>query len=335
MSDAERRSILSQVAEGTLSPDEAADRLSALDHEARDRDAHDHTGSGRSSGRTAAGGDRGLPPGAPAARIRIVGSVRMVEITGDPNVKEAVAEGPHDARREGDLLIIEGEGPEVAWSQPGWRWNWKWGDEDADEEERESVGSRRGGDWHVGYKSGVGWSAGRPRTTRVRTGGFPGAVAFAESFTGKGQRRSPALKVRVNPNLPLEVGIKAGAMSVQGVSSPITAEADAASLQIKGFTGPLAATINAGKLEATGRIDEGNSRIECNAGKVDLRLTSGSSVKITAKAELSRINLPGAETRSGGLLGSEHESVVGGGAATLSMEVNVGAANVVLIDEDS
>src|SRR5688572_13157781 len=112
MSDAERRSILSQVAEGTLSPDEAAERLACLDQ----------AGSNRTSVKTAAGGDRGLPPGAPASRIRIVGSVRMVEIVGDANVKEASVEGPHDARREGDLLIIEGEGPDVAWSQPGWRW---------------------------------------------------------------------------------------------------------------------------------------------------------------------------------------------------------------------
>lgn len=327
MSDAERRAILSQVAEGTLSPDEAAERLASLD---TDKSTHDHPGRVRASARTAAGGERGLPPGAPASRIRIVGSVRMVEIIGDANVKEANVEGPHDARREGDLLIIEGEGPDVAWSQPGWRWNWNWageGDGDEDPEPRQR-------DWHVGYKSGAGWSSGRPRSPRVRISGFPGAVAFAESLSGGRQRRSPALKVRVNPNLPLEAGIKAGAMSITGVAAPITAEADAASLQIKGFTGPLDAKVNAGKLEATGLIDEGTSRIECNAGKVDLRLDSGSSVKITARAELSRVNLPGAETRSGGLLGSEHEATVGGGAATLSIEVNVGSATVALADEN-
>lgn len=327
MSDAERRSILSQVAEGTLSPDEAAERLASLDG---DQVAHDQPGGQRSSVKTAAGGERGLPPGAPASRIRIVGSVRMVEIIGDANVKEASVEGQHDARREGDLLIIEGEGPEVAWSQPGWRWNWNWaGEGDGSEEDSE----RRNKDWHVGYKSGVGWSAGRPRGQRVRVAGFPGAVAFAESLSGR-QRRSPALKVRVNPHLPLEAGIKAGAMSITGVTAPITAEADAASLQIKGFTGPLDAKVNAGKLEATGRIAEGASRIECNAGKIDLRLDPGSSVKITARAELSRVNLPGAETRSGGLLGSEHEATVGGGAATLTMEVNVGSATVALADEN-
>lgn len=324
MSDAERRSILSQVAEGTLSPDEAAERLASLDRDA----AHDQPGSQRSAVRTAAGGDRGLPPGAPASRIRVVGSVRMVEIVGDANVKEASVEGPHDARREGDVLIIEGEGPDVPWSQPGWRWNWNWAGQNEDEEIE-----RRPKDWYVGYKSGAGWSSGRSRP-RVRVSGFPGAVAFAESLSGARHRRSPALKVRVNPSLPLEAGIKAGAMSITGVAAPITAEADAASLQIKGFSAPLDAKVNAGKLEATGVMNQGESRIECNAGKVDIRLEPGSRVKITARAELSRINLPSSEVRSGGLLGSEHEAVIGDGGGTLFMEVNVGSATVALADEN-
>lgn len=329
MSDAERRSILSQVAEGTLSPDEAAERLAALD---RDRATHDHPGASRPSAKTAAGGERGLPPGAPASRIRIVGSVRLVEIVGDANVKEASVEGPHDARREGDLLIIEGEGPEVAWSQPGWRWNWNWTGE-GDGEDDEDGAERKPKDWYVGYKSGAGWSSGRTRQ-RVRVAGFPGAAAFAEGLSGARQRRSPALKVRVNPNLPLEAGIKAGSMSIAGVSAPITAEADAASLQIKGFTAPLDVKVNAGKLEATGLMNQGESRIECNAGKVDIRLEAGSRVKITARAELSRINLPSSEVRSGGLLGSEHEALIGDGGGTLFMEVNVGSATVALTDEN-
>ena len=334
MSDAERRSILSQVAEGTLSPDEAAERLAALDEPS----ASDRSGGSGSPSQTAAGGDRGLPPGAPAARIRIVGSVRMVDIIGDPTVKEAVAEGPHDARREGDLLIIEGEAPEGPWSQPGWRWNWNWGDGDSDEHEegereRERAGANR--DWYVGYKSGAGWSSGRQRP-RVRISGLP--PGFAEAISGRrgsGPRRSPALKVRVNPDLPLEIGIKAGAMSVKGVSAPITAEADAASLQIKGFSAPLDVRVNAGKFEGTGLLDKGESRIECNAGKVDVRLDPRSNVRITARAELSRVNITGGETRTGGLLGSEHEATMGDGAGTLALEVNVCAATVVVGEQDT
>jgi len=38
--------------------------------------------------------------------VRALGSA---DIIGDPSVREAVAEGPHIARREGDTLVIEGD----------------------------------------------------------------------------------------------------------------------------------------------------------------------------------------------------------------------------------
>lgn len=280
MSDHERRSILTQVAEGTLSPDEAAERLSELGGAPTD-------GRGDTTPGSAAGGERGLPPGAPATSLRITGSVRMIEIIGDPTVAEAVAEGPHDARREGDVLVIEGEGPDVSWSQPGWRYS---------------------------------YSSSRSR----------GPIVM-----GLGQnRRMPALKVRVNPELPIEIGVKAGAMSVRGVNSPITAECDAGSLQIKDFSGPLQVCVNAGKVEASGRMVKGASRIEANAAKVELRLDPDSSVRIHARSELGRILLPGGGPRpgKGSLLGQESDALIGAGDATLDVEVNVGAASVSLLE---
>ncbi len=288
MSDTERRSILTQVAEGTLSPDEAAERLSDLGRDG------DH--QGETPPRSAAGGERGLPPGAPATSLRVTGSVRMIEIIGDPSVAEAVAEGPHDARREGSVLIIEGEGPDVNWSQQGWR--------------------------HF-YSS------------TMQGGSSASARSRGPVFVGLGQKgRMPTLKVRVNPDLPIEVGVKAGAMSVKGVNSPITAECDAGSLQIKGFSGPLQIAVNAGKVEATGRITTGASRIEANAAKVDLRLDASSSVRIHAKSELGRVVLPGADLLSGkaSLLGHQSDATVGAGEATLDLEVNVGAATVSVVE---
>lgn len=326
MSDSERRSILSQVAEGTLSPDEAAERLAALE-----TDTHDH-GEPTGSRRPTAGGDRGLPPGEPATRLRVVGSVRMIEIVGDSSVAEAVADGPHDARREGDLLVIEGEGPEVSWNQPGWRWNWNWtGVEDDGEGDGERAG-RREGPRGLFYDYDI--DLGRfSRRGRGRARG-PVVAGF-----GPGAKRIPALRVRVNPSLPLEVGVKAGSLSVTGVDGPITAEADAASLQIRGFTAPIEVRVNAGKFEASGLVAAGHSLIEANAAKVDIRLDPASNVTIKARAELGRVNLPGAPEdsligggRRASLLGSEHEAVIGAGEASLDMEVNVGAANVSVDD---
>src|SRR5687767_12137851 len=99
----ERRRILGQVAEGTMSPSDAAERLAVLD------EVPDEAAAGRTSD------DNEPMPAVPVgdlARVRVVGSLRSIEILGDPSVREAVAEGPHQAWRDGDLLIIETEQPD-------------------------------------------------------------------------------------------------------------------------------------------------------------------------------------------------------------------------------
>jgi hypothetical protein len=79
----DRREILTQVADGRLSPQEAAARLEELERVAAPRD-----------------GDR-------VKAVRIESTARSVVVTGDANVAEATAEGPHQAHREGDTLVIE------------------------------------------------------------------------------------------------------------------------------------------------------------------------------------------------------------------------------------
>ncbi|HEY9288710.1 MAG TPA: hypothetical protein VIT43_11885 [Candidatus Dormibacteraeota bacterium] len=82
MSNADRREILSRVAAGTISPEEAASQLDSLN-------------------RTEAAAE-------PAVRtIRVARHLGSVEIVGDPSVREAVAEGPHRARVEGDTMVFE------------------------------------------------------------------------------------------------------------------------------------------------------------------------------------------------------------------------------------
>src|SRR5256885_11979062 len=102
-----RRDILAAVARGELSPEEGAARLEQLP-------------SPPPGPATAA-----LPP--PAARagqgvepaltaVRIVRSLGSAVIVGDPQVLEAVAEGPYVAEREGDTLVIRSafaQGPDA------------------------------------------------------------------------------------------------------------------------------------------------------------------------------------------------------------------------------
>jgi hypothetical protein len=85
----EKREILSQVATGTLSPEQAAVRLEKME-------------------------DTPAPPlpsahEEPIRRVRVVGDFRTITVAGDPSVAGAAAEGPHTAHREGDTLVIDAE----------------------------------------------------------------------------------------------------------------------------------------------------------------------------------------------------------------------------------
>ncbi len=86
-----RREILNQVAAGSISAEEGATRLEALE--------------GAAAPATSA-----APAAAPATTItdvRIVTRFGNTEVIGDPNVATAVAEGPHRARQDGGTLVIE------------------------------------------------------------------------------------------------------------------------------------------------------------------------------------------------------------------------------------
>src|ERR1700693_837204 len=88
-----RREILSQVASGTITAEEGAARLEALEP----------APAPPSMSR--------LSPTSDAAaglkQVRVVARLGNTEIIGDPSVSYAVAEGPHKARQEGDTMIIE------------------------------------------------------------------------------------------------------------------------------------------------------------------------------------------------------------------------------------
>jgi hypothetical protein len=87
--DEKQRAILGEVAEGRLSPEEAAVLLQEVDEaEQAERPAERPAG---------------------VRRVRVVGALQLTRVVGDPTVREAVAEGPHAAQREGDTLVIRGE----------------------------------------------------------------------------------------------------------------------------------------------------------------------------------------------------------------------------------
>jgi hypothetical protein len=103
-----RRQILEDVAQGRLSPEEAAGLLDALEAEPAEGQA-----AGEGAGE----------PGT-VRRVRVSGTFRVARILGDPGVVEAVARGPHAVRREGDTLVILGEPDEP---EPGFAFGGPYG----------------------------------------------------------------------------------------------------------------------------------------------------------------------------------------------------------------
>src|SRR5436190_19298392 len=102
MTDEARRKILEKVAAGQMDPGDAPDALADL-------------GAPSARPETEREPDRDPPVtrvavGAGSHRVRLVrvdANFRPVEIIGDEGVQEAVAEGSHRIRREGDTLVID------------------------------------------------------------------------------------------------------------------------------------------------------------------------------------------------------------------------------------
>jgi hypothetical protein len=241
--------------------------------------------------------------------IRVEGALRIVEVQGDPSVREAVASGPHSARRDGDVLVIEGQ-PDFLSDDD---------DDDDDDEDGDSFfpGAR------FRFRGPV-WSSAR---AGVVVGGRRHGVHSIQ-----GARRQP-LVIRMHPDLALLAHVEAGTLSVRDVKGPIKATVQAGSAKIKGFASPLDLDVSAGSVTARGHLDHGTSRVSCDAGSVKLVLDSTSSVTIDASSNLGKVNLPGAPEGPGGIQGllqSTHQAVVGSGEGELHISVNVGSASVII-----
>lgn len=91
------RDILTAVAEGRISPQEAAARLEEAGEPPPQMPQQEPQRRHERS----------------ISRVQVRGGYRRVRVLGDPTVAEAVATGPHTARREGDLLVISGEDVEA------------------------------------------------------------------------------------------------------------------------------------------------------------------------------------------------------------------------------
>ena len=87
-----RREILNQVASGTITAEEGAARLEALESEPAGEAATPAPVAAASTG---------------IRQVTVNSRFGNTEIVGDPSVATAVADGPHRARQEGDSMVID------------------------------------------------------------------------------------------------------------------------------------------------------------------------------------------------------------------------------------
>ena len=228
------------------------------------------------------------------SRVKIRAGFGAIVVEGDPAVVEADVEGLHQATHEDDTLVIHSD------LEPDGPGSFKF---DFD------VARRR-----RGRKLGVA----------------VGPMVFGASRHGRPLHKS-SLRIRMNPNLELDIRLDAGSLSLNHLRAPARARMSAGPITIEDFNAPLDVSVNAGAIRAVGELTWGESRIKSDAGAVRVELLPTSNVRILADTALGKIVLPGQE-REGTRFSSRREAVIGGGDATLRVETAMGSINVTTAD---
>ncbi|TAN32379.1 hypothetical protein EPN29_09430 [bacterium] len=91
----QQREILNQVAAGTITPEEGAARLEALETAAT------------ANADPAITPPSALPGSSATRQVKVVSQIGTAEIVGDPSVAYVIAGGPHRARQEGETMVID------------------------------------------------------------------------------------------------------------------------------------------------------------------------------------------------------------------------------------
>jgi hypothetical protein len=172
MSD-ERRAILEDVASGRMTPAEAAARFDDVE-----REAHPSADA--------------APTGLRGVRVR--SEFGRIVVLGDATVDLATADGPHVARREGDVLVIERE-------------------------------QRFESDFRFGSRNvGAWWNTLREQVLTVRMN--PRLEVWISTEAG-------SVAVR-GLSAPIHAEVQAGSLDVQGFDGPVDLAASAGSIRAQG-----------------------------------------------------------------------------------------------------
>jgi hypothetical protein len=323
MPDDARRHILQRVAQGELSPEEAAEQLAALDT------MGDSAGADRKiitkrrlfSRGTTAGGSAPGDASAPLDKLDDLDALDDLDPQDDLD--------PHDGPVE---IRIQREARGTASTPPTPTGG-------ADSDERVSRVRIRSAcravtviaddDVHTAVADGEHSARVDGDTLTIEAVLDPSnGFAFVRGASIPGMRararvhlrdHTRPLIVRMNPALALDSQVDAGSVHNEGVHGPIRATVSAGAVHIDDFEGPIQLKVAAGSATARGRMHEGASNIECDAGKVTLHLSPDSSVRIHSEINMGQLTSP---------------KQVGAGEATLNIQANLGAIHV-SVEEDA
>lgn len=326
----EQRAILAAVAAGRLSPEEAAERLEAadavVDPERPARGGPGGAGTGaREEGDPGASSDHERP-----RLLRVQAAGRHLRVIGDDAVDVVDVDGLHEARREGDALVVTAQRPsgEGGFSFVGppfdreWRRAWR------DELRSRTREARRA--TREAHRSGR-WSGDRSWEWQRDVGpwGRPASPSWP-LWVGP-------LVVRVNPDLAVEVDLTAGSCTVSGLRGPTRVDISAGTATLKAMEGPLDLRAQAASVRVGARLTEGHSQLRCDAGSVVVALDARSDVTVRARTELGRVRLRRGGRPAGGGAGVQvnDELVVGQGTATLQVEAVMGSIDIRVEDGDA
>ncbi len=108
--------------------------------------------------------------------------------------------------------------------------------------------------------------------------------AFA-TWLGSVNKAGSTLRVRVNPNLPLEVLNVAGSLELSGVRAPASVGVEAGSAKLHDGAGSLALSVASGSADVEWQF-HGESAVSTDLGSARVNVLPGSDVAITADATI-------------------------------------------------
>lgn len=141
-------------------------------------------------------------------------------------------------------------------------------------------------------------------------------------------RAGSALRVRVNPQLPIEVLCIAGPLDLSGVRAVAAVGVEAGSAKLSGGSGPLALSVASGSADVDWQFT-GQSTVNVELGSARVVVAPGTDAVVTAEASLGSAQI----RTSGGVLkasaaGGPQSVVVGDGSGRLTVSAKLGSAEV-------